>query len=223
VRYSVFSGPASVTGNKLKIFGAAPVVVQARQSGNSAFYAAAPVAVTIAVSQAPLTVAASNASRSYGTANPELHYSFTGFVNGDTSASLSGSASLTTTATSQSPTGTYPIAFSTSALVDPNYSFTYVNGALTVLQAPLSVVVNSVSKTYGAANPTFGGTLSGLLNGDVLTATYSSAATAASSVGLYPIAPAISGAAVNNYIVTVTPGTLEIDKVMLTVTGEQCH
>ena len=45
---------------------------------------------------------------------------------------VSGSATLTTTATTTSPAGTYPITFTTEALAATNYTFAYKAGTLTV-------------------------------------------------------------------------------------------
>ena len=58
---------------------------------------------------AQLTVTANNQARLFGQANPPLTYTITGFVGGDTSAVVSGTAACTTTATPSSPAGTYPI------------------------------------------------------------------------------------------------------------------
>ena len=58
------------------------------------------------VNPAPLTVTATNESMTYG-GTPALTYTYTGLVNGDTSATFSGS--LVTTATSSSNVGDYPI------------------------------------------------------------------------------------------------------------------
>ena len=60
---------------------------------------------SLTVSAATLTVTANSISRGYGAVNPALAASFTGFVNGDTTAVLSGTPLLTTTATAGSPTG----------------------------------------------------------------------------------------------------------------------
>ena len=84
------------------------------------------------VNPAPLVVTASSFSRTYGTANPTLTDTITGFVNGDTAASLTGSAPLTTTAITTSPVGSYPITFSSETLANPNYTISYVPGTLTV-------------------------------------------------------------------------------------------
>jgi hypothetical protein len=55
---------------------------------------------------------------------------YAGFVNGDGVINLSTPAVLSTTATSASPVGTYPIAV--SGATDPNYTITFVAGVLTV-------------------------------------------------------------------------------------------
>jgi hypothetical protein len=82
------------------------------------------------VNQAPLTVTADNKVKVYGQANPVFTASYSGFVNGDTPASLGGTLSLTTTATTASAAGTYPIV--ASGLTSSNYALTFVNGTLTV-------------------------------------------------------------------------------------------
>ena len=55
-----------------------------------------------AVSPAPLTITANNQSKAYGAALPSLTAGYSGFVNGDTSASLTTLPSLSTTATAAS-------------------------------------------------------------------------------------------------------------------------
>jgi len=68
-------------------------------------------------------------------------------VNGDTTAVVSGTATETTTATTTSPGGTYPITFSTKALSAANYVFNYVNGTLTVSTAPAVVLTTTATLT----------------------------------------------------------------------------
>ncbi len=75
---------------------------------------------------------ANSTQRASGAANPAFTYSITGFVNGDTSSVVSGTATLTTVATTTTPPGTYPITFSTKSLTAANYSFNYVSGTLTI-------------------------------------------------------------------------------------------
>ena len=57
------------------------------------------MAGTLTVTPAPLTITANNQTKAYGAAVPALTASYTGFVNGDTSASLTTQPTLTTTAT----------------------------------------------------------------------------------------------------------------------------
>ena len=77
-----------------------------------------------------ITVAANNASKTYGAANPALTVSYSGFASGETTSSLTTAATAATTATVSSSVGSY--AITASGAVNPNYSFTYVNGLLTV-------------------------------------------------------------------------------------------
>jgi parallel beta-helix repeat protein len=88
---------------------------------------------------------------------------------------------------------------------------------LTVNPAPLSVSVNSGTRQYGLPDPAFTGTIVGIVNNDAVTAAYSSTDTATSPVGTYPITAALSGSALNNYIITINPGTLTITPAPLIV------
>jgi len=105
--------------------------VTASQADNADYAAATSVSQAFTVGKAALTVTANNASITYG-AIPAFSYTLSGFVNGDTTAVVSGTATETTTATSTSPVGSYPISFSTEALTAANYSFSYVNGTLII-------------------------------------------------------------------------------------------
>jgi subtilase family serine protease len=107
--------------------------------------------VNLVVNKAVLKVTAANLSKTYGSANPSLTDTITGFVNGDTVSVVSGSANLSTSATSSSAAGTYPITAAAGTLSAANYTFTFVNGVLTVTQAGTTVAVSS-----GNASPTYG-------------------------------------------------------------------
>jgi hypothetical protein len=86
-----------------------------------------------------------------GTANPSLTPSYSGFVNGDTSAVLSGSPALTTAATASSPVGTYPITAAVGTLSAANYTFVFTNGTLSITKATSTLSVSSTinPSTYG--------------------------------------------------------------------------
>ena len=169
-----------------------------------------PGTLTITAASAPLVVTVNNASRPYGAANPAFTSSISGALNGDTFT-----ITYSTPATIASPVGTYPINATVSGPAAANYNITVVPGTLTITtaSAPLVVTVNSATRPYNTANPTFTGTVSGLLNGDTVTVTYSTPATIASPVGTYPINATVSGAATANYTVIVNPGTLTITPV----------
>ena len=101
----------------------------------------------------PLTVKANNATKTVGAPLPTLSVSYSGFVNGDTPAILSGSPVETTTATSASPAGLYPITVTKGTLAAANhfpYTFNFVNGTLSVV-APSTVVLTSTAVLTGSA------------------------------------------------------------------------
>jgi hypothetical protein len=78
-------------------------------------------------------VTADNQIRLFGQPNPPLTATITGFVGGDTSAVVSGSAACSTTATPSSPAGDYPITCTVGTLSAAGYSFaTFTAGTLTV-------------------------------------------------------------------------------------------
>jgi len=134
VKFSVVSGPAKIEGgHTLQITGAGTVVVEASQSGDGQYGAATPIRRTILVNKAMLTVKANNLTMVKGAKVPTLTYKMSGFVNEDTQKSAtSGAPVLTTTATSSSPAGAYPITVKQGTLLAKNYAFTLVPGTLTI-------------------------------------------------------------------------------------------
>ncbi len=86
------------------------------------------------VAPATLTVTANNVTKAFGAAVPTLTATISGFVNGQTLATsgVTGQALCTTTATTTSPGGTYPITCSLGTLAAHNYTFSFVPGTLTV-------------------------------------------------------------------------------------------
>jgi polygalacturonase len=118
-------------------------------NGQTVYSTAGPYNIT--VSPAPLTVTANNASRAVGAANPTFTASYSGFVNGDTAAVLSGSPALSSTATTSSPAGTYPITAAAGTLAAANYTFNFVNGTLSVV-APPTVELTTTATLSGSAS-----------------------------------------------------------------------
>jgi hypothetical protein len=98
-----------------------------------------------------LHVAVDDATKSYGDANPTFTVTYLGFVNGDTEASLGGSLAFTTSATTLSPAGTYPVT--PSGLTSPDYLFDFVDGTLTITPAAQAITFGSLTDvTYGDAD-----------------------------------------------------------------------
>jgi hypothetical protein len=171
--------------------------------------------LTIKPSTTAPVVTVNNATRAYGVANPTFNSVTTGALNGDTFTII-----YSTPATIASPIGPYSINAMVSGTAVANYtSVNVVPGTLTITQAltPLVITVNNVTRTYGAANPTFTDSVSGALNGDTFTATYSTLATATSDVGNYAVSATAAGAKIGDYAtVTVVPGKLTVTPVVTT-------
>src|SRR5580698_1497879 len=155
VTYSVI-GPATVSGSTLTVTGAGTVTVTASQSGNSVYAAASSVQQNFTVARAVLTVTPASPTITYGQTVPAYTATIAPFVNGDTLATaVTGSPSLTTTPTTPSVAGTYLITAAIGTLAAANYSFTFVNGTLTINQATPTI-------TWATPSPiTYGNILSG--------------------------------------------------------------
>ena len=179
---------------------------------------------TLTITKAPLSVTADAKTKAYGAANPALTATITGYVNGETSAVVSGTPALSTVANPTSSVGGYAITAAIGTLTSANYSFGLVDGSLTVTKAPLTVTADDKTRTSGAADPTFTATLTGFVNGEtsaVVTgaATFSSTATPTSAAGTYPITPAIGTLTAANYaFTTFANGTLTVSQTSQTLT-----
>jgi gliding motility-associated-like protein len=204
---------ATIVSGKIHIVGAGTSIITATSNGSS-------LQQTFIVTPASLSITADNQSRGYGAPNPVFTLTYSGFVNGETSANLSTQATGVTTATIKSRTGTYPITASGAA--DNNYIITYTAGTLTVTPVSVIVTVNNSVKNYGAIIPYLSATYTGLQNGDTpgnfsTQTTITTTATATSPVGTYPITA--SGAVDPNYLFTYVAGTLTVNRVGLTITA----
>ena len=111
------------------------------------------VSTDLVVNPAPLTITADNQSKVYAAALPTLTAHFTGFVNGDTAASLTTQPKLSTPATASSPVGRY--AINASGAADPDYTITYVPGTLAVAYATSTSVAASVAPSTFSQSVTF--------------------------------------------------------------------
>jgi len=143
----------------------------------------------LSIEQVTLTAKADYKRRVYGQENPKLTISYKGFVNKDCPKSLENPPVASTLATNTSPVARYAITLSPGS--DRNYNIVPENGVLEVTPAELTITANAASRPYGTENPEFGGTISGLQNGDPISATYGANANIDSPAGLYTITPSL--------------------------------
>ena len=244
VQYAVTSTPAGIaklSGSQLIIQGVGSITVTASQPGNATTGAAAPVSQTLTVDQAPLTVTANSVSKNFGAPNPAFTATITGFVNGDTATTpgvYTGAPAFSTTATVNSPKGTYPIVPSIGTLLAVNYSFpadNFIDGVLTITggnpqtinfpafspstvaygQAPIQISATASSGSPVSFTILSGpGTLSGA-NGSLLTITGAGKIVVQATQpgnGQYAPAPPVS------QTLTVTPAVLTITGPTVTTT-----
>ncbi len=103
-----------------------------------------------------------------------------------------------------------------------NYNDQSGDATVTISKKPATVSATANGKTYGAAEPTLSGTLSGFLSGDGVTATYSRVAGESASPPTYHITATPSAAAgvLANYTITNAGAAFTINKAPLTVTGK---
>ncbi len=154
---------------------------------------------------------AANETKVYGTIDPALAYSVSGLVNGDTTASLSGSLARAPGET----VGAYGIG--QGSLFDGNYAITYVGGVLNVTPASLTITVGNVSRYAGQTDPAFSASYLGLTNGDgpgVVSGLTISAndQNASTPVGTYAIVA--SGGTAENYVISYVPGVLTVGSIL---------
>src|SRR6185437_12250876 len=204
------TGVYTTTATSASPVGTYPITASASDNGTGKLtnYTVTPVNATLTINPAPLAVSGANASMVFGDSVPALTGTITGLKNGNTIGTT-----FVTPATSASPVGSYAIV---PTVTDPNnvlsnYTLTVVNGVLQISPAPLTVTAADASRVFGDPNPVFTGTITGIKNGDNITATYSSATDPTTAVGTYPIVPAVSDngtGALANYIVTSNNGTL---------------
>ncbi len=166
---------ATVLNNKLHIVGAGTTSITASHSGDDTYYPAANVTQTLTVNKALLTIRATDQSKTYGAANPDLTIDYAGFMNAETSANLTTRPTIATPAITTSAVGSYPITVSGAS--SPNYQITYVNGALSVYPGIQIITITATPRTYGDADFLLNATAS-----SGLPVTYSSSNTAIARV-----------------------------------------
>ena len=177
------------------------------------------VAGVLTVTKAPLTASADDLTRYYGSPNPVLTITYTGFKNNDDASVLDILPTATTSALVTSDIGVYSIMLSGGS--DNNYSLTLEDGSLEILKAPLTITADDKEKFYGEANPVLTISYSGFVLGQdqsILTVlpTVETAADMNSVAGSYDID--VYGAEAANYSFIYVTGVLTIRKADQTIT-----
>ena len=174
---------------------------------------------TLTITPAALTVTAGNASKTYdGQAwSGGNGVSYSGFVNGENESVLGGTLSYGGSSQGAVNAGSYGI--SASGLASGNYVISYVDGALTVNKAALTVTASDASKRYDgqAWSGGNGVSYSGFVNGEdasVLSGTlsYGGSSQGATAAGSYTITPGGLGSA--NYLIQFVDGQLQIGRAV---------
>ena len=88
---------------------------------------------THTVEKAPLTISAGSYSMQQGDGLPAFTLTYTGFKNDDDASMLTKQPTVSTTATKDSPAGTYEVTV--SGAESDCYAISYVNGTLTITEA----------------------------------------------------------------------------------------
>jgi gliding motility-associated-like protein len=165
------------------------------------------------VTKAILTARADDKTRVYGSDNPALTISYTGFIDGEDASVIDVNPVASTAALSTSNAGSYSIRLTGG--IDNNYDLTLVDGTLSIEKAPLTIMVKDATRVYGSANPAFEITYSGFINGEdqsVLDRQPEAETDAdfMADAGAYDIN--LSGASALNYSFIYNKGTLNITK-----------
>ncbi len=109
---------------------------------SAANYAISYMAGTLTIDPAPLKITASSPTVVYNGTVPAITPSYSGFVAGDSAASLSAAPTCTSTAPASGAAGAYQT--SCTSAVDPNYSINYVGGTLTISPAAQTISFGSL-------------------------------------------------------------------------------
>jgi hypothetical protein len=176
---------------------------------------------TFAITTVPLTITATNVSKTYGQSDPAMGVTYGEFVNEEGPGVLSGTLAVNRAAGEN--VGGY--AITASGLSAINYAINYVAGTLTISPAALSVTAQNANKVYDGVAYSGGNGVSyagfvGSENESVLTGTltYGGSSQGAVNVGSYGITP--GGLSSANYDITFNGGTLTIGPAALGVVAD---
>jgi hypothetical protein len=197
--------------------GVYPIVISAG-SLSAANYAFTAFNGTVTVMKALLMVTPSSQKMTYGGVIPALTYTVTGFVNGDSPASVTGTPQMSTTATGSSVPGSYTITATPGSLAARNYSFGFIQGSMSVVPAVLTVSANNLVMQVGGTLPPLTYSTSGWVNGDTQATASTGApalttsASTSSQAGSYSIVAGQGNMSAGNYQCVFVNGTLLVNQ-----------
>ena len=202
---------AATNGSPAGTYAIVPGLVDPNDSQTN--YTVTLVSATLTISQAtPIITWTNPAPITYGTALSSNQLNAT--------ANVPGSFVYNPTNGTVLNTGTNTL----SVLFTPSDSVDYTNAAamvsVVVQPAALTVTANNATAVYGQALPVLTGTITGVTNGDDMTAAYSTAATNGSPAGTYAIVPSLvdPNDSQTNYTVTLVSATLTISQAATIIT-----
>jgi uncharacterized repeat protein (TIGR02543 family) len=139
---STTTAVCTVSGTTVTIVKAGTCTLTADQAGNGNYDAATQVTQSITISKAVLTATASSHTVAFGASAPSVTVTYSNFANGDNATSTSFTTGLvaptcSTTYTSAATAGSTE-ATTCSGGSSTNYTFSFVDGTITVGQAQLA-------------------------------------------------------------------------------------
>jgi hypothetical protein len=188
----------------------------------SSDYAAATTTVSITIDKKALTITASSESLPYGSAVPTITPSYSGFITGESSTSLTAQPECSTVYTRLSTANTSQATSCTGATA-ANYVITETNGAVTVTKRSVTVTASSPSRAYGDAQGTITPSYSSDFQNSDTSSVVSSMScgtgfTNTSAAGTTHSTFCNSGTA-TNYQFTYVNGSITVDKKTVAVTA----
>jgi len=206
------------------------VITPGGLTANNGNYTITYVDGALTISPIALTVTAADFTKTYD----GIAYSggngvnITGFIPGENAGNaLTGTVAYSGSSQGAVNQGTYVITPGGLTANNGNYTIAYVDGALTINPAALTITANNASKTYDgiAYSGGNGVAFSGFAPGDNAanaltgTATYTGTSQGAIAQGAYVITPGGFAANNGNYTITYVDGTLTIGTKLLTITA----
>ncbi len=211
VVFSTTSTACGVSGTTVTLLTSGPCAIDANQAGDAKYSAAPTVTQAFSIGLSSQTITfAPLAAKTYGAPD----FTVTATASSGLAVAFAAAGQCTVT-----PGGVVHIAAAGACAITASQAGNAVySAAASVAQsfaigkAPLTVKADDKLKVLGAPVPVLTGSLLGVVAGDAITATFSTPATAASPIGVYPIVPALVDplGRLSNYTVTSVNGLLSV-------------